>query len=95
MMKIPADKLKLFPPRAFEYRRSRESFKGTTGVGFDAIAPAATASDMTLKFLFHPERAARLIQQKSHDKKQLDFMEMTNAVLNRTLYKSLILIFVN
>ncbi|AXG71949.1 Met-zincin [Kordia sp. SMS9] len=87
-LKIPADKLDLFPPRAFGYWRSRESFKGTTGVGFDAIAPAATASDMTLKFLFHPERAARLIQQKSHDKMQLDFMEMTHLVLDKTLYKS-------
>jgi hypothetical protein len=84
---IPEDKLNLFPPRAFGYGRTRESFKGTTGVGFDAIAPAATASDMTLRFLFHPERAARLIQQKSLDKQQLDFLEMTRTILNNTLYK--------
>jgi hypothetical protein len=87
-LKIPADKLDLFPPRAFMFGRTRESFKGTTGVAFDAISPAATASDMTLSFLFHPERAARLIQQKSFDKKQLDFIEMTNSVLEKTLYKN-------
>ncbi|MEM6717716.1 MAG: zinc-dependent metalloprotease [Bacteroidota bacterium] len=86
-LKIPEDKLNLFPPRAFMYGRSRESFKGTTGVAFDAVSPAATASDMTLGFLFHPQRAARLIQQKSLDKKQLDFMEMAEMILDNTVYK--------
>ncbi|MBC8754633.1 zinc-dependent metalloprotease [Kordia sp. YSTF-M3] len=86
-LKIPQDKLDLFPPRAYTYWRSRESFNGKTGVGFDAMSPAATASDMTLKFLFHPERAARLIQQKSKDEDQLSFTEMVNEVLKNTLYK--------
>ncbi|MEM6686689.1 MAG: zinc-dependent metalloprotease [Bacteroidota bacterium] len=86
-LKIPGNQLGLFPPRAFGYGRSRESFKGKTGVAFDAISPAATASDMTLRFLFHPERVARLIQQKSMDAKQLDFLEMTEEVLDRTVYK--------
>ncbi|WP_298423567.1 zinc-dependent metalloprotease [uncultured Kordia sp.] len=87
-LKIPEDKLALFPPRAYSYWRSRESFKGNTGVGFDAIAPASTASDMTLSFLFHPDRAARLIQQKSLDKRRLGFIEMINEVLKNTLYKT-------
>jgi len=87
-LKIPSKILDLFPPRAYDYRRSRESFKGNTGVVFDAVSPAATASDMTLKFLFHPERAERLIQQKSLDKRQLDFMEMTEIILDKTLYRS-------
>ncbi|QHI35920.1 hypothetical protein IMCC3317_12680 [Kordia antarctica] len=88
VLKIPQDKLDLFPPRAYTYWRTRESFTGKTGVGFDAFSPAATSSDMTLLFLFHPERAARLIQQKSIDTKQLDFMEMTNEVLKNTIYKT-------
>jgi len=87
-LKIPQDKLDLFPPRAYGFSRSRESFKGNTGVGFDAFAPAATASDMTLQFLFHPERAARLIQQKSLDEDQLSFTEMMDEVLKNTLYKT-------
>jgi hypothetical protein len=32
---------------------------------FDAVAPAAAAADMTLAFLFHPERSARLVQQSA------------------------------
>lgn len=83
---IPTHITNLFPPRAYGFWRSRESFKGKTGVAFDLFAPAATASDMTLSFLFHPERAERLIQQKALDKKQLDFFEMTEMILDKTLY---------
>lgn len=62
---IPKEKLELFPPRAYGYGRSRESFKSNTGVAFDAVGAAATASNFTLSFLLHPERAARLIQQEA------------------------------
>lgn len=85
---IPEDKLALFPPRAQGYYRTRESFKGKTGVAFDALSPAATASDMTLSLLFHPERISRLIQQKSFDKKQLSFLEVIEDVYKHTLYKT-------
>jgi hypothetical protein len=34
---------------------------------FDAIAPAASAADMTLALLLDPQRAARLVQQKALD----------------------------
>lgn len=64
-LKIPNDKLKLFPPRAYGYWRNRESFKSNVGVAFDAMGASATAADMTLKLLLHPERANRLIQQKA------------------------------
>ncbi|MDX1315332.1 MAG: zinc-dependent metalloprotease, partial [Eudoraea sp.] len=68
---IPREKLPLFPPRAIGYNSSRESFRGKTGVSFDALSAAETASDMTLGLLLHPERASRLIQQKSLDNRQL------------------------
>jgi hypothetical protein len=32
---------------------------------FDALAPATAAADMTLTLLLHPERTARMIQQKA------------------------------
>ena len=68
---IPKEKLDLFPPRAMGFPSSRESFKGRNGVGFDALSAAETAAEMTLGLLFHPERASRLIQQKSLDRGQL------------------------
>lgn len=82
---IPEDKLELFPPRAFGYWRTRESFKGKTGVAFDALSVASTSSDMTLKLLLHPERANRLIQQKALDDKQLGLQEVLDIVLSRTI----------
>jgi len=78
---IPKDKLGLFPPRAFSYQRTRESFKGKTGVAFDALSVASTASDMTLKFLLHPQRANRLIQQKSLDSNQLSLDGVLKALI--------------
>lgn len=70
---IPKDKLDLFPPRAFGYGRSRESFKSKQGVAFDALNAPATAASMTLRLLLHPQRANRLAQQKSLDSNQLGF----------------------
>lgn len=78
---IPKDKLSLFPPRAYGYPRTRESFKGQAGVGFDALSVASTASDMTLKFLLHPQRANRMIQQKSLDQNQLGLEDVLKKLI--------------
>lgn len=77
---IPKDKLNLFPPRAFGYGRSRESFKGKTGVAFDPLSAANTASDMTLKYLLHPQRANRLVLQKSLDDNQLSLDDVVSTL---------------
>ncbi len=81
ILAIPEDKLKLFPPRAFGYQRSRESFKGKTGVGFDALSVAATASDMSLTLLLHPERTSRLVQQKSLNQNQLGLVDTLDELI--------------
>ncbi|KAA1246133.1 zinc-dependent metalloprotease [Aquimarina sp. RZ0] len=81
VLAIPEDKLKLFPPRAFGYPRTRESFSGKTGVAFDAISVAATASDMSLSLLLHSQRASRLVQQKSLDKKQLGLSDVLELLI--------------
>ncbi|WP_422104625.1 zinc-dependent metalloprotease [Winogradskyella sp.] len=78
---IPKNKLALFPPRAYGYGRSRESFKGKTGVAFDPLSAANTASDMTLRFLLHPQRANRLVLQKGLDAKQLSLETLIEALL--------------
>ncbi len=81
VLAIPEDILKLFPPRAFGYQRTRESFKGKTGVGFDALSAATTASDMSLFLLLHPERTSRLVQQKSLNKNQLGLSETLDELI--------------
>ncbi|WP_340074041.1 zinc-dependent metalloprotease [Leptobacterium sp. I13] len=85
VLAIPEEKLKLFPPRANGYYRSRESFKGNAGVAFDPLAAAETASNMTLSLLLHPERAERMVQQKALDEKQLGLSEMLNELLKNTI----------
>ena len=88
VLAIPKNKLDLFPPRAFTYGRSRESFKGKTGVGFDALSVTSTASDMTLSLLLHPQRANRLIQQKSLDNNQLGLDEVLQILINESFKTS-------
>ncbi len=88
VLAIPRDKLKLFPPRAYRFNRSRESFKSNTGVSFDALGAPATASKMTLSLLLHPERAARLVQQKALDENQLGLGEVLEELILKTIKSS-------
>ena len=88
VLAIPKDKLDLFPPRAYGFDRSRESFKSNTGVAFDAFGAASTASDLSLQYLLHPERAARLIQQKVLDNSQLGLIEVLEELITASLKKT-------
>ncbi|MEO2127555.1 MAG: zinc-dependent metalloprotease [Christiangramia sp.] len=85
---IPKNKLKLFPPRAFGYGRSRESFKSNTDVAFDAYGAPATAADMTLTYLLHPARAERLLQQHNMDGGLMGMEGMLDKLLKETIQKS-------
>lgn len=85
---VPEHILKLFPPRAMGYNRTRESFKSKAGVAFDAYGAVETAADMTLKFLFHPQRAARLVQHGSLGNSQLGLAELIDEVVANTLKKT-------
>jgi len=83
VLMIPEDKLPLFPPRAYGYNRTRESFDGQTGITFDYLAPPAAAANMTLGFLLHPERANRLVLQVALDEDQLGLDELLTFLVDR------------
>ena len=85
---IPKQLLNLFPPRAFNYGRTRESFKSKTGVAFDPFGAVETASAMTLGLLLHPERVTRLVQHKSLDSSQLGLVEVLDEVIVNSFQKS-------
>jgi len=85
---IPKKILNLFPPRAFNYGRTRESFKSKTGVAFDPFGAVETASSMTLGLLLHPERVTRLVQHKSLDSSQLGLVEMLDDLIANSFQKS-------
>ncbi len=64
---LPRGILALIPPRPATYPAHRELFDRSTGLVFDAISPARGAADLVVRLLFHPERAARLVQQRALD----------------------------
>lgn len=86
---IPEDKLKLFPPRAFGYSRTRESFKGNTGITFDPLGAAETAADFTLGYLLNAERANRLVAQHAVDSNLPGFKEVLQQLNTKTFSREL------
>ena len=89
-LSLPEKLIKLIPPRAFGYPRTRETFKSRTGLTFDYLAAAETASNLTLKMLFNPERASRLITLKARDKNnQPGLTYVMNEIINKTILKEM------
>jgi Met-zincin/Domain of unknown function (DUF5117) len=64
---LPEPLLRLLPPRALGYPRTRESFPAQTGLTFDPLAAAEAAANLSLKLLFDPERASRLVEYSARD----------------------------
>lgn len=85
-LSIPENVLALLPPRAFGYPRTRETFNVYTGVAFDALAAAETASELTLQMILQYERAARLVEYHARDSNNPSLSEVINKVLNKTWY---------
>ncbi|MBM4186568.1 MAG: DUF5117 domain-containing protein [Gemmatimonadetes bacterium] len=81
---LPAAALRLIPPRPTGYDRHRELFDRYTGLTFDAIAPAVSAATMVVELLLHPERAARLVQQRALDGRQLGLEETIDRLTRST-----------
>jgi len=82
---VPESILETLPPRPFRYGPHQELFPRTTGLVFDALAPAMVASDITLHFLFHPERAARMVQQHALDPTLPGLADVISFIAEATL----------
>ncbi len=81
---IPENILKIIPPRALGYNRSRENFKVRTGLTFDPMGAAETAANMTASFIFHPQRAARLVEYHSRNTSYPGLDEVIDKVISNT-----------
>ncbi len=57
---LPATISGAIEPRVPYAPKTRESFRGATGINFDALAPANSSVALTLEVLLEPSRAARL-----------------------------------
>lgn len=84
-LEIPENVRKLIPPRPPGYGRSRETFKVRTGVTFDEVAPAESVSGAVMSFLFHPQRATRLVQQQALDPDQLGLMDVIRTIRDQVM----------
>jgi hypothetical protein len=84
VLALPEPLLKIIPPRPPEYPRDREDFKIHTSPAFDALAPAESAAQHTLQFLFNPERAARLVEFHARNRENPGLNDVLEAVLAAT-----------
>ncbi len=81
---LPEALLRLMPPRPPGYERGREHFKTRTAPAFDALAPAEAAAQQSLRLLFNPERAARLVEFHSRNVQNPSLQEVLETVLDAT-----------
>jgi hypothetical protein len=82
-LQLPDRIAKLIPPRPAGYNFSNELFKKRTGLAFDALAPAETAADFPLSFLFNSERLNRMAQYEAMNN-GLGVSEMINELISST-----------
>ena len=64
---VPKQVLDAIPPRPPGFGRHRELFPRTTGDGFDPLAPATIAADVTIGFVLELDRSARMVAQHALD----------------------------
>jgi hypothetical protein len=87
-LSLSEDLIQLIPPRAYGFPRTRETFKSRTGLTFDYLSAAETATDLTLKMLLNPNRASRLLTLKSRDVvTQPGLTYVLNEIINETILK--------
>lgn len=81
---LPESLLRILPPRPPAYPRTNESFAGHTGLTFDPNGAAEAASSLTLKLLFDPERASRLVEYHARDAANPGLTQVIDAVFSAT-----------
>jgi hypothetical protein len=82
-LSIPQRVVALIPPRPAMYNYSREQFTKRTGPAFDVIAAAETAAELPMRFLFHPTRLNRLVQNQTIEN-GFGVDDLMNTIMNRT-----------
>jgi len=80
---LPSSITSLIPPRPAGYDFTKELFNKRTGLAFDALAPAETAADLALSFLFNAQRVNRMVEYQAMNG-GLGLDEMIDVVLSKT-----------
>ncbi len=79
---LPESVLKIIPPRAYGLSRGREIFNIRTGLTFDPLSAAETAANITVSFMLHPARAARLVEYHARNNKYPGFIEVVDKLIS-------------
>ncbi len=79
---FPEHIIEMIPPRPPGFGRSRETFKVRSGLNFDPVAPGETVASAVMSFIFNPQRATRLVQQKAMDPNQLGLIDVIESINN-------------
>jgi len=73
--------LNIIPPRPPGYGETRELFPGHTGSPFDPLGAAEVAADLTVRLILHPERAARMVDYHSRNRRYPGFGDVLDQVV--------------
>lgn len=84
---LPASVLALIPPPAHQMDAMGERMASQTGRGFDPLAAARVAAQVTVAALLEPTRMARMTMQHAGDEAIPDADGLIGAVLEKTLYQ--------
>ncbi len=79
---FPEHIIAMIPPRPPGNGRSRETFNVRTGLNFDPLAPGETIAGAVMSYIFNPQRATRLVQQKAMDQNQMGLTDVVNKILS-------------
>lgn len=83
LLALPDNIIRIIPPRPAGYDHTPELFNHRTGLAFDPLGAAETATDLGLSFLFNTDRLNRMAQfQVEND--GLGIPEMVEVLINRT-----------
>jgi hypothetical protein len=85
VLTIPDHIVKLIPPKAYGYYRNRESFKGNTGLTFDAVSAAEANAKHTVSLLLNEQRLARLQQQSVMDSSIPSVNELIDSLIKQSI----------
>jgi len=83
---LPENIVKLIPPPAPGYGRSRETFEGRTNIVFDPLAPAESYISLVMDLLLNQDRLARI--HRFHMRELISFsLEEALAVISNQLFE--------
>jgi hypothetical protein len=83
-LELPDDVLRVIPPPAMGYERSREDFAGRTGLVFEALGPPEAAASLTVGLILNPERDSRLMENHGRDPQAPSLAEVVDQLLTAT-----------